>query len=83
MHSRGNSREQRRSGRNSDAYTMSSHMLEELEMKANDPASKMDVNLKRTYHNMRRFVKSANPIGPFGSQTIMNRIKRKTPSIER
>ena len=37
-------------------------MLEEMERRAKDPISKMDVNLRRSYHNMRRYVKSAAPI---------------------
>ena len=57
-------------------------MLEELEKRANDPVAKMDVNLKRSYHNMRRFVKSANPVGPFRSQTVANKVEEEAPSLE-
>ena len=54
---------EKRSYVNTDGQsTISSHMLEEMERRAKDPISKMDVNLKRSYHNMRRFVKSATPI---------------------
>ena len=61
---------------------MSSNMLEELERKAKDPIAKMDVNLKRSYHNMRRFVKSATSASPFNSATVTAKSKKRNNGLE-
>ena len=42
-----------------DNQTISTHELDELEFKATDSTQRMDVNLQRTYNQMRSFMKSA------------------------